>query len=89
MHRQSSPLEEVLVLVLVVVVTAAGFEEQLERRFCNVHWRKWRGGTTIGVFVVAILACRCIHLIFGFMAKLRDCSHQQLLQCVSPSKKEE
>eukprot|EP00957_Ditylum_brightwellii_P079804 6069317-Ditylum_brightwellii.AAC.1 len=58
MHQQSSPLEEVLVVVLVVVVTTAVLEEQLERRFYNVHWRKWRGAATIGVFVAAILVCQ-------------------------------
>eukprot|EP00957_Ditylum_brightwellii_P208062 15355681-Ditylum_brightwellii.AAC.1 len=37
------------------------------RRFCNVHQRKWRGGAAVGVFVAAILACRCSCLSLGFM----------------------
>eukprot|EP00957_Ditylum_brightwellii_P154817 11782810-Ditylum_brightwellii.AAC.1 len=89
MHQRSSPLEEVLVVVLVVVVTTASLEEQLERRFCNVHQRKRRGVAAVGVFAAAILACRCIRLTLGFMAEPWDYSHGQLLQYVSPSKKEE
>eukprot|EP00957_Ditylum_brightwellii_P023442 1769109-Ditylum_brightwellii.AAC.1 len=60
----------------VVVMSKNNWRPSLNgRRFCNVHWRKWRGGAAIGVFVAVILACHCIRLSLGFMGGSQGCSH--------------